>query len=97
MPVVKNLIRYAPDGQARSFEGPQAVEVFRAAVLAQAIGLWKIGVNPGRGVMNARECLNEATTYTGKKYKAREFDQATTDLRIWVREATKAIPQETEA
>lgn len=92
-----NKITYRPDGQAQSFTGPQAVEVFRAATLASAIGLWKIGVSPGPGVMNAAECLKEATKYTGKKYGRKDFDQARADLRIWINEQKKTIPSETAA
>lgn len=90
--MAKNKITYNTKGAAVSFEGPGAVDVFRAAVLAQALGLWKIGVNPGAGVMNAAECLKEATKYTGEKYARRDFDKARADLKIWIDAQKQMIP-----
>lgn len=41
------------NGIATSFVGPDAVELFRVATLASAMGLYKAGIKPGRGCMTS--------------------------------------------
>jgi hypothetical protein len=72
-------IRYNEKGDAQSFSGENAVDIFRAATLASALGLLKVGIGI-RGLTKTR-ALMMATEYTGVKYKRGEFDKARDDLK----------------
>jgi len=85
-------ITYNAKGQAVSFVGPDAVELFRVACLASAMPLYKAGIRFA-GTMTGAEALKDATRYTGVKYKRREYDRAQADLKVWIGTMKSAIPQ----
>jgi hypothetical protein len=87
-------IVYDQNGDARAFMGRDAVEVFRVATLASAIGLLTKGICPTRG-LTMKRALAMATPYTGRTYKRSEAEQARRDLNVWVQTMKSAIPSET--
>lgn len=88
----ESAITYHESG-AVSFVGPDAVEVFRAACLASAMGLYKAGIRFA-GTMTGAEALKDASRYTGQKYKRGEYDRARNDLRVWVDAMKAALTQQ---
>jgi hypothetical protein len=88
------MIRYNEKGEAVTFDGPDAVEVFRVAVLMQAIGLLSKGIKPTRG-LTMKKALLIAKEYTGQDYKRTEFERARADLKVWLETMKSAIPTET--
>lgn len=81
---------------AITFAGPDAVEVFRVATLASAMGLYKHGISPGRGCMTGPQALKDASRYTGVTYKRGEYDRAKVDLKVWIETMKSAIPTTVE-
>ena len=75
------------------FDGPDAVELYRAAVLKSALGLLKAGITPTRGLTKTK-ALAMCERYTGQKYKRSEFDRARNDLTVWIETMKSAIPVE---
>jgi len=71
--------------------GPDAVELFRVATLKSAIGLFKVGIVPTRGLTISR-CFKMAEQYTGKSYKRGQHDEAVKDLTVWIETMKSAIP-----
>jgi hypothetical protein len=90
---MKDGIVYSRDGTVRAFVGPDGVECFRAAVLASAIGLARVGIAPARGLTLAK-LLRQAETLTGKKYKRSQAEQAQRDVASWCAEMRDALPHE---
>lgn len=90
-PAAESEITYNAKGDAVSFSGPDAVELFRVACLASAMGLYKTGLRY-RGTMSATQALKEAGRYTGQTYKRGEYDRAKADLNVWVQTMKAAIP-----
>jgi hypothetical protein len=88
------MIRYNEKGEAVTFDGPDAVEVFRVAVLMQAIGLLSKGIKPTRG-LTMKKALLIAKEYTGQDYKRTEFERVRADLKVWLETMKSAIPTET--
>lgn len=87
----ESFIQYDAKGRAVSFVGPDAIQIFRAAALASAMGLYKVGIRPNRH-LSATQALKMATEYTGVKYKRGEYDRARDDLSAWVQRAKAVIP-----
>lgn len=87
-------ISYDAKGNAVSFNGREAVEVFRCAALMSAIGLLSKGIKPSRG-WTMKRALAMASQYSGKHYKRGEHEQAVRDLRVWKETMRSAIPTET--
>jgi hypothetical protein len=88
------MIRYNEKGDAVSFDGPDAVEVYRVAVLIQAIGLLSKGIKPTRG-LSMKKALLIAKEYTGQDYKRSEWQRAKDDLKVWLETMKSALPTET--
>jgi hypothetical protein len=81
-------------GEARSFVGPDAVEVFRVATLASALGLLKVGITPTRG-LTMKKALAMVTPYTGQTYKGKkDIERARADLKVWLQAMKSALPTE---
>ncbi len=91
-----SLITYGPKGEARCFAGRDAVEIFRAATLASALGLLKKGISPTRG-LTMKKALAMVGQYTGQAYKRGEYDRARADLKVWIETMKSAIPAEVAA
>lgn len=88
----KNVITYNTKGDAVSFNGPKAVNVYKAATLASALGLAEHGIGISRHGPTKTQLLNMATTYTGVKYKRGEYTKAKEDMIKVVKE-NKASPE----
>jgi len=80
-------------GGAMSFNGPDAIACYRAAVIAMALGLLRKGITPTRGY-TIKLGLEQATAITGKPYARKEIAQAEADVRKWVQEMKAALPQQ---
>lgn len=91
----KNEIVYAKDGEARTFAGPKAVDVFRIATLRSALGMLLRGLTPTRG-FTFKKGLRMAQEYTGKVYKRSQTQDAINDLGALFIERRDAIPQRVE-
>lgn len=78
-------------GGAVTFEGPDAIQLFRANQIRSALGLHKTGMRMSRGVTN-RILFEQASQITGKKYKMKDFDRAREDLKIWIDAMKAAMP-----
>lgn len=91
--MTESSITYNAKGDAVCFAGPDAVELYRAAVLNSAIGLLSKGIRPARG-MTMTKALAMATRYTGRTYKRTEHEQARNDINIWVQTMKLALPSE---
>lgn len=76
-----------------TFAGPDAVELFRVATLASALGLLAHGITPTRGLTSTK-AFAMATVYTGKKYKRGQHEQARADLKVWCELMKSTIPVE---
>lgn len=74
-----NQIRYNNNGDATSFSGAKAVDVFRVAALSSALGMLSKGLKM-RGV-TLTSALKIAGEYTGKKYKRTDAEKAREDLK----------------
>lgn len=72
--------------------GPDAVNLYRAITLKQSLLLYhKIKMIPTRGV-TPTVMLTMATEYTGKTYKRGQYEQAATDVDVWVQTMKAALP-----
>ena len=87
-------ITYDTKGNAISFSGTEAVDVFRCATLMSALGLLKVGITPTRG-LTMTKALKMATEYTGQAYKRTEADRARADLKVWLELMKSTIPTTT--
>ncbi len=67
-------------GEPTSFNGENAVDLFRIRVLSSGLGLLSKGISPTRGFTLSKALLM-ATQYTGKKYKRTQVEQAREDLK----------------
>jgi hypothetical protein len=86
-----STITHSPSGI--SFNGRDAVELYRAVVLNSALGLLKAGVTPTRG-LTKRRALAMVTRYTGQEYKRTEIERAQADLLVWIETMKSALPIE---
>lgn len=82
--------------RATSFIGPDAVELYRAAVLKSALGLLAIGITPTRGLTKTK-ALAMCKRYTGQTYKRTEIERARKDLSVWIETMKSAIPVRSNA
>jgi hypothetical protein len=80
-------IEYDKDGNARSFNGPEAVDVFAMAVIASGLRMYaRCGMyptrayTPGNMMRAAKAHLGEA----GKGLKARDYEKAADLLSLKV-------------
>jgi hypothetical protein len=77
-----------------TFAGPDATHLFRAKMLASALGLYaKCGIIPTRGV-TITKMLAMASTYSGKKYKRGDAAKAQADVAEWANTMLAALPVE---
>lgn len=82
---------------AVSFSGTDAVQLFRALALAQALSLYaKTGMVPTRGI-TATQLLKLASELTGKRYARGTHAQAGEDVRVWYETMKAAMPVEVRA
>lgn len=89
---MSNVIAYNAKGEATSFTGDKAVNVYRAACLASALGLAEVGIGISRHGPSKTQLLKIATQYTGVKYKRGEYAKAKADMKQVVQDA-KANPE----
>lgn len=81
-------------GEATSYVGRDATELFRVNMLKSSIKLWmKTGMMPTRGI-GIHKMLKMAEVYTGRKYKKSEAAYAIEDLHNWVTCMVSALPIE---
>jgi hypothetical protein len=91
----ESSVTYDRDGQARSFNGPDAVMLFQAAALRSGLGLMAVGIRPHKS-WRLRLALNQASLYTGKVYKGkRDIERARADLKVWCDTMKAALPSYT--
>ena len=80
-------------GQCTSFVGPDATNYVRAELLASSLRLYaKCGMRPTR-MVGPTQMLQMATSYTGKKYKRGQYEQAADDVKKWANEMKAALPK----
>ncbi len=88
----KSQVTLHPGGV--SFVGPDAVALYRALSLAQALRMYaRTGLVPTRGI-TATKLLQLATELTGKRYARGTHAQAADDLRTWIETMKAALPVE---
>lgn len=79
-------ITYDANGNAQSFVGREAVNVFGMAVLASSLRLYaKTGIRPNRAYTPKR-MMQAAEAYLGQKFKARDYLGAADALTAKVQE-----------
>ena len=84
-------VTIGPRGSA-SFVGHDAVELFRAMTLRNALGMYqKTGMKPNRA-WTPTAMLNLAGHIGGKKYKRRAYQEAIDDLTVWIETMRSALP-----
>ena len=90
-----SYIRYSKSrGEATSYVGRDATELFRVNMIKVSIKLYmKTGMIPTRGV-TINKMLKMAEQYTGRKYKKSEAAYAVEDLHNWVTCMVSALPIE---
>lgn len=77
---------------ATTIEGPDAIECYRAFVLASSLKLYaKTKIIPTRGVTITR-MLEMATRYSGVKYKRGQAMEAAEDVEMWAKVMKSALP-----
>lgn len=75
---MSGTITYGPDGNARSFDGLDAVDVFRIATLISSLKLEMKGMRMSRGM----SALAVAKRFTGLKTNKREVQIAALEERL---------------
>jgi hypothetical protein len=90
-----SYIRYSRGrGEATSYVGRDATQLYRVNMIKVSIKLWmKTGMMPTRGV-TITKLLKMAEQYTGRKYKKSEAAYAIEDLHNWVTTMISALPIE---
>jgi len=87
--MTENKIVYRANGEAQSFVGPDAVNVFAMAVIASALRLYaKTGMKANRAY-TPKAMMKAAESHTGLKFKARDYIGAAEALEAKV-QAEKA-------
>lgn len=85
-------IGYNAKGEAVSFVGHDATQLYRAAATKAAIKMHKVcGMIPTRGV-TITVLFKIASEFSGKKYKRGEHDKAIADLDVWIQTMKAALP-----
>lgn len=75
-----------------TFDGPDAVQLYRAKLLASSLKLYaRSGIIPTRGV-TITKMLAFASAYTGKRYKRGEAMKAHDDVQAWAAAMMAALP-----
>jgi hypothetical protein len=83
--MIENRITYDEKGNAVSFVGPAAVDVWRAASLRSGLGLMAVGIKPHRSWKSLKFALDAATYFTGKKYSGKkDIERCRADLHTYV-------------
>ena len=88
------VIAYEHGGGA--YVGPEAVDLFRARMLASSLRLYaKTGTIPTRGA-NLKFMLGMACQYTGKRYRVSKAQAmlAAEDVKAWADALALALPHE---
>lgn len=88
-------ITYNAKGDAVTFVGPDAVSLYRAAVIRSSIGLLAKGITPTRG-LTSKKAFALATEITKKPYKRGEHQKAMDDLKLWCDTMKAALPSHTQ-
>jgi hypothetical protein len=70
---------------AASFDGPAAVDTFRANATLQALKLYKLGIVPHRSVKKST-VMEIAGKYTGKVYRRGAIDEAIADMQAYLKQ-----------
>lgn len=89
-------ITYDANGNATSFNGPAAVDLYRIQALRSALSLLSVGIAPTRG-MTMTKALAMATEYTGKKYKRTQAAIARDDLQLLYTQRLATVTQVTQS
>ena len=77
---------------AISYDGPEAVDLYRAKTLASALKMYaRSGIIPTRGV-TITVMLRMATGYTRKAYKRGDALKASEDVKVWADTLMAAMP-----
>lgn len=85
-------IVYNQTGDAVGFNGRDAVDTYRYALLSSSLRMYAAcGLRPTRGV-GITHMLKMASSLTGKKYKRGDVLAAAADLDRWVQEMKAALP-----
>lgn len=80
------------DATGVSFVGYDAIQLYRALSLMNAIALHKrSGIAPTRG-MGIMRMFQQAKEFTGETYKRGEHDRAINDLHVWIQLMRSALP-----
>lgn len=80
------------DGNAVSYVGPDATDLFRVRMLRASILMHaQSGIIPTRG-MTITRLFQAASGYTGKAYKRGQHDQAVADLDRHIAAFTASLP-----
>ena len=74
-----------------SYVGPDATHLFQARTLVISLKALQKGFMLTRGATPTR-MLSLATSFTGKKYKRGQYDEAINDVQIWVNTMECALP-----
>lgn len=78
-------------GSATVFSGKEAVDVFRATVIAGALELYaKTGMRANRAY-TPKAMMQAAQEMTGETFKARDYAHAAVTLRQWATNQSAAI------
>lgn len=92
--MTESYIQTSATGDATSFVGPDATELFRAITLKSAIKMHAAcGIIPTRG-MTITKMLKLAERYSGKTYGRGQHAAAVAvaDLDIWIATMKSALP-----
>lgn len=89
--VEDSYIVFSKNGEARSYVGRDATEYYRAKVLLSGLGLVKKGIRINK-YATPTKLLSMASTYSGKKYKRQQYDEAIADVTTWVMNMALALP-----
>lgn len=88
-------IDYDQNGNARTFSGPGAVNVFAMAALASGLRLYaKTGMKPNRA-WTPTTMMRAAAHHTGLTFKTRDYLGAADALSVKVQAEKDRIAQET--
>ncbi len=81
---------------ATSYVGPDAVELYRVALLRASIEMHRsTGIIPARGI-GITKLFRMAGAVTGKTYRRKDHERAVADLTQWIEAMKAAIPVERE-
>jgi hypothetical protein len=92
---IDSSITYDKDGNATSFNGPAAVDLYRIQTLRSALSLLSKGITPTRG-LTMTKALGMATEYTGTKYKRTQAHIARDDLQLLYTQRLAAVTKVTQ-